>query len=169
MAKIAVYAGSFDPPTLGHLDVIRRVVPHFEKVHVVIAENPKKQSLFSTSERRDLLADCLRDFGTKIEIFSHKGLIVDYCRIAGAKVLIRGLRAVSDFESELQMASMNRRLESQIETFHVMTDEKFLFVSSSLVKEIAQFGGRLGELVPNGVEAALRKKFISNPIGGPQP
>jgi pantetheine-phosphate adenylyltransferase len=161
MKNIAVYGGSFDPPTLGHIDVVKRVYANFDEIHVVVAVNSNKKGFFEPHERVALLEKALADLVQKgrVKVKSHQGLLVGYCAKVGAKILIRGLRAVSDFEAELQMASMNRRLAPKIETFHVMTDEKFLFVSSSLIKEIAEHGVSLSDLVPAGVEAALKNKF----------
>ena len=155
--RIAVYAGSFDPPTNGHLDVIRRVQPLFDKIYLVIADNLRKATLFTNTERLQLLNGALDVVLPKgsFEVSLHQGLVVDFCKEVGAKVLIRGLRALSDFESEFQMATMNRRLDPSIETLHVMTDEKFFFLSSSLVKELAYHGGPLKELVPPNVLKAL--------------
>ncbi len=160
MKRIAVYAGSFDPPTLGHLDVIQRVQPLFDKIYLVVADNSRKHTLFSSSERVELLEGAADEILPKgsFEIRLHQGLIVNLCKDVGAKVLIRGLRALSDFENEFQMATMNRRLDSSIETLHIMTDEKFFFVSSSLVKELAYNEGSLKELVPTNVLKALLKK-----------
>ncbi|MBS1984895.1 MAG: pantetheine-phosphate adenylyltransferase [Bdellovibrionales bacterium] len=161
-SRTAVYAGSFDPPTNGHLDIIRRVQPRFGKLYLVIAENARKQALFSTAERMALLQEALKDLPVgSVEVRTHDGLIVDFCRQVKSTVLIRGLRAISDFEGEFQMATMNRRLDHDIETFLIMTDEKYFFVSSSLVKEVAAHGGDLTGLVTPQVEKALVKKCRS--------
>ncbi len=157
----AVYAGTFDPPTRGHLDIARRVAPVFDNFYFVVADNPKKTPMFSAEERKKALIESIKEeqlpSHIKVEVWS--GLVVDFCKKNNVSVLVRGLRAISDFESELQVSSMNRRLDSNIETFHVMTDEKYFFVSSSLIKEIAQFGAPLSEWVPLPVEKMLRKKF----------
>lgn len=160
MKRTAVYAGSFDPPTSGHLDVICRVQPLFDKLFLVVADNLRKQALFSADERIKLLHDALSKRLPKnsFEVKPHNGLVVEFCQKVGAHVLIRGIRAVSDFESEFQMATMNRRLDPTIETLHVMTDERHFFVSSSLVKELAMHGAPLEELVPPNVLKALKKK-----------
>ena len=162
MTRLAVYAGSFDPPTNGHIDVVQRIAPHFDCLYLVVADNPRKKSLFTAPERVEMLQGAIQ--ATKFEklckVTSHGGLIVNFCKEVGAKVLIRGLRAVSDFETEFQIASMNRTLDPNIETLHVMTDEKYLFISSTLIKEVAQFGtDKLRELVPVNVEKALVKRF----------
>ena len=162
MERVAVYAGSFDPPTNGHLDIVRRVQPLFDKIHLVVADNPRKLVLFTAAERAELLREALKGSVPAESLFVtvHEGLVVDYCKKIGARVLIRGLRAVRDFEVELQMASMNRRLDPTIETLHVMTDEKYFFVSSSLIKEIAHYGASLlKDLVPANVASALAKRF----------
>jgi pantetheine-phosphate adenylyltransferase len=157
----AVYAGSFDPPTRGHLDIVRRVAPLFEKVFLLVADNPRKMPLFSAKERREILLDILNqeNLHERVEVHVWPGLVVDFCKSNQVSVLIRGLRAISDFEAELQVSSMNRRLAPDIETFHVMTDEKYFFVSSSLIKEIAQFGAPLSEWVPGPVEKKLLERF----------
>ena len=157
MPRFAAYAGSFDPLTNGHLDVIRRVQPLFDKLHLVVAMNHEKRGLFEPEERVRLIRESVTGVLPEgsFEIAAHDGLLVDYCRTRGIKVLIRGLRAVSDFEKELQMAAMNRRLSPGIETMHVMTDEKYFFLSSSLVKEIASHGANLDALVPAPVARAL--------------
>lgn len=159
----AVYAGSFDPPTNGHLDIIRRMHPNFDKLHLVIAANPRKQTLFTAEERAQLLREAVAEIlpAGSFEVAVHGGLVVDYCRQVKSRVLIRGLRAISDFESEFQMATMNRRLDPSVETLLVMTDEKYFFVSSSLIKEVALHGGPLKGLVPPNVEKALVKRCPS--------
>ena len=158
MRRIAVYAGSFDPLTNGHLDVIRRVQPLFDQLHLVVAVNANKKSVFTPKERVALIQKSVEDLLPKdsFVINAFDGLIVDYCKKHKVRVLIRGLRAVSDFEKEFQMASMNRRLDSDIETLHVMTDERYFFLSSSIVKEIAYHKGPLEELVPAPVAKALK-------------
>lgn len=157
----AVYAGSFDPPTLGHLDIIQRVAPLFERLYVVIAENASKTTMFTALERVQLLNRLIEQIPIRsnIEVCSYSGLTVQFCQEKGAGVLVRGLRAISDFEKEFQMASMNRQLCSDVETLHMMTDERYFFVSSSLVKEIARHGGSLGAVVPPIVEQALVDKM----------
>lgn len=158
---VAVYAGTFDPPTLGHIDIVKRVVPMFPELHVVIAHNPRKKTLFSAEERAELFREALKGVlpkNAKITVNVHVGLVVDYCKAVGSRVLVRGMRAVSDFEYEWQMASMNRHLAENIETVHIMTDEKYFFVSSSLVKEISHFGGDMASFVPACVVKALKEK-----------
>jgi pantetheine-phosphate adenylyltransferase len=161
MKSVAVYAGTFDPPTLGHLDVLMRVAPLFDRVHVVVAHNHKKKSLFSSDERVALIEASLKELKApkNIDVDKHEGLTIDYCRKKKARVMIRGLRAVSDFESELQMAMMNRRIRDDIETLHVMTAEKFLFLSSSLIKEVFASGASVDGLVPKCVARELERKI----------
>ena len=162
MTRKAVYAGSFDPPTLAHLDVIERVAAIFDKLYVVLAQNSKKQYLLSEEERLELLKSSLQKHvkAKNIEVRIHGGLITDFCRSEEIKFLVRGMRAVSDFEGELAMATMNRRLNSEIDTIHVMTHPKYFFLSSSLVKEVALHGGSLEGLVPDDVSAALKKRLV---------
>jgi pantetheine-phosphate adenylyltransferase len=157
----AVYAGSFDPPTLGHLDVILRVAPLFAKLHLVVAANPNKKSLFTADERIQLLNQSVSTHLEKQKFEVHKcdELLVNFCTKLKVQYLIRGMRALSDFEKEFQMASMNRHLNSKIETLHIMTDEKYFFISSSLIKEVAKFGGDLSQLVTPEVSKAIKKKF----------
>lgn len=161
MKKIAVYAGTFDPPTLGHLDVISRVQPLFDKLILVVAHNIRKQTLFSAEERKSLLAESAQKILPKgsFEVAIHEGLIVDFCKVHNVKVLVRGIRAMSDFEYEFQMSTMNRRLAPKLETLHVMTDERHFFVSSTLVKEVAMHAGDLKSLVPENVRKALETKL----------
>ena len=161
MNRQAVYAGSFDPPTLGHLDIIRRVAPLFDKVHLVIAKNSRKQSWLKVEERVELMKAAIADAGlsAQCEVVSHEGLVVDYCKQMNVPILIRGLRAMSDFEAELQMASMNRKLGPEIETLALMTHEKYHFVSSTLVREVFQFGAGMTGLVPPNVEKYLKERF----------
>ncbi len=159
--KIAVYAGSFDPITLGHLDVAEKVRSLFDEIHIVVADNRQKKTLFTANERVKFIQDSLEHRGmTKtFHVASTEGLVVDYCRLNHASHLIRGLRAVSDFESEFSLAVMNRRLESGVTTVHVMADEKYFFLSSSLVKEVAGFGRSVDDFVTPTVAAALKTRF----------
>ncbi len=154
---IAVYPGSFDPPTLGHIDVIRRAVNIFGELTVLVAESSKKTSLFTAQERKTLLEKVLEGKNVRVEI--HSGLTVDYVKKIGGKVIIRGLRAVSDFEYELQMATMNRKLQPTIETLIIMTGEEFSYISSNTVKEVAHHGGDISKVVPPTVDEAVRKKM----------
>ena len=155
----AVYPGTFDPPTNGHIDVVQRSVRMFDKVTVAISDNPAKQALFSFEERRQFFLDeCDGADGLVIVSFDHQ-LLVDYAKSIGASVIIRGLRAVSDFDYELQMTLMNRRLDDEVETVFLMPSEQYSFLSSSLVKEVASLGGDVSDLVPGSVKTALQSRF----------
>ena len=159
MASIAVCPGSFDPVTYGHLDIIRRGAKVFDQVYVVVLNNSSKKPLFSTEERVQLLEEVTKDLHN-VTVDSYQGLLVDYARSKNASAILRGLRAVSDFEYEMQITSMNRVLNEQIETFFMMTNNQYAFLSSSIVKEVAKYNGNISELVPKVVEEALRKKFF---------
>lgn len=155
---IAVYPGTFDPVTNGHLDIIRRSLEIFERVIVAVAANPKKSPLFDLKDRLELLQKSLgRLNGVDVEAFD--GLLVKYLRRKKAFAIIRGLRAVSDFEFELQMALMNRKLDPGIETVFLMPSEEYSYLTSSVVKEVASLGGRLTGLVPPVVARRLREQF----------
>jgi len=155
--RSAVYPGTFDPITNGHVDILRRSLKIFDRVVVALAENVRKAPLFSIDERRKLIADALGG-DARLEIDAFQGLLADYCRRRGASVVIRGLRALADFEYEFQSAHMNRRLAPDVETLFLMTSEESFYVSSSLVKEVALMGGDVSGLVPAGVAAALAAK-----------
>ncbi len=160
MKTKVVYPGSFDPVTYGHLDIIERAANVFDKLVVSVFINPAKDPLFSRQERVDLLTKSIAKLSkTNIEIDSFCGLTMDYVKSLNACAIIRGLRAVSDFEGEFQMASMNKQLDGNIETIILMTDTKYAFLSSSVIKEVAQFGGDVSDLVPECVEEALIKKY----------
>jgi pantetheine-phosphate adenylyltransferase len=154
---LAVYPGSFDPITNGHVDILRRSFKIFDQVVVALAENVRKAPLFSLDERRAMIAAAIGD-NPKLEVDAFQGLLADYCRRRGAAVVIRGLRAVADFEYEFQLAHMNRRLAPDVETMFLMTGEESFYVSSSLVKEVALMGGDVSRMVPPGVAAALTEK-----------
>jgi len=154
---LAVYPGTFDPITNGHVDILRRSLKIFDRVVVALAENVRKAPLFSSDERLKLIADALGG-DARLEVDAFQGLLADYCRRRGANVVIRGLRALADFEYEFQSAHMNRRLAPDVETLFLMTGEESFYVSSSLVKEVALMGGDVSGLVPAGVVAALAEK-----------
>lgn len=156
--KIAVVPGSFDPVTLGHLDIINRAADIFDVVYIAVLNNSAKKPLFSVEERIDLIAQVTKQY-SNIVIESSSGLLIDYAKQKKAKAIIRGLRAVSDFEYEMQITSMNRVLDENIETFFIMTKNQYSFLSSSIVKEVAKYGGNVSELVPKVVEEALKKKY----------
>jgi pantetheine-phosphate adenylyltransferase len=154
----AIYPGSFDPPHNGHLDVLRRAARLFDEVIVAIAFNDQKRSLFSSEERLLLLQECVGDL-PNVRVVEFEGLLVDFALHHHAHAVIRGLRAVSDFEFEFQMALMNRKLEPTLETVFLTPIEQFTYLSSRLVKEIAMLGGKVDEFVPSCVASALRAKF----------
>ena len=158
----ALYPGSFDPVTLGHLDVIARAATVFERVVVAVLTNPKKSPLLGEEERiaaiRDAVGSELRDAAPRVEVAGFDGLTVDFARRVDARFIVRGLRAVSDFESELQMAHMNRRLAPEVDTVFFMTALEHSYLSSSLVKEIATFGGDVSAMVPASVVSRLRSR-----------
>jgi pantetheine-phosphate adenylyltransferase len=157
--RTAVYAGSFDPITNGHVDIVQRSMQVFDQVIVAVAFNPHKDSaLFTPEERVDMIATVFRHCGERVRADSFSGLLVDYARNLGAKVIIRGLRAVADFEYEFQMTMMNRHLEPDIETIFMMAGEAYFYTSSRVVKEVVSLGGDVEGLVPEPVLRRLLKK-----------
>ena len=160
--SVAVYPGSFDPITNGHLDVIRRATRAFERVVVAVLANPRKQPLLPVDERMAIIRAALADAGVdaeRVDVDSFDGLTVDFCRRRGAAFIVRGLRAISDFESEMQLAHNNRKLAPDVDTVFFMTALEHGYVSSSLVKEIAAFGGDVSEMIPAAAaEALIRHK-----------
>jgi pantetheine-phosphate adenylyltransferase len=157
MPKLAVYPGSFDPVTNGHMDILRRALQVFQKVIVAVARNVNKQCLFPAEERVALLREVVGE-DPRIEVDTFDGLLVHYVQRRGATSIVRGLRAVADFEYEFQLAVMNRRIAPGMDTLFLMTDERYFYVSSSLVRELAAFGSDVSEFVPPAVERALRAK-----------
>ncbi|RJQ49515.1 MAG: pantetheine-phosphate adenylyltransferase [Nitrospiraceae bacterium] len=158
MSKIAIYPGTFDPLTNGHIDLIQRTLKIFDEVIIAVAPSYKKQPLFTTKERIGLIKSSTKGLkGARVESFHN--LLVDYVKNKKSIAIIRGLRAISDFEYELQMALMNRRLDAHIETVFMMPSDEYTFLSSTLVKEVASFGGSVTGLVPKAVEEALKKKL----------
>ncbi len=155
---LALCPGSYDPPTNGHIDVIERTAKHFEGVVAAVIANPSKKAEFSVQERSDLLAAALGHV-PNLQIESFDGLLVDFARSKGVTIVVKGLRAVSDFEYELQMAQMNAALAPGLDTMFVTAKPEWAFLSSSLVKEVARFGGDVGELVPAPVAHALTERF----------
>lgn len=158
MKHIAVYPGTFDPVTKGHVDLVERSLRIFDELIVAIAENPKKEPLFSLEERIDMFRKVVARY-RRVRIEGFDGLLVDYVREKKASGIIRGLRAVSDFEYEMQMALMNRRLDSSIETVFLMPSEEYSFITSTIVKEAASYGGDVSSLVPKVVVEKLQKKY----------
>jgi pantetheine-phosphate adenylyltransferase len=158
MKQIAIYPGTFDPITNGHLDIIERAGKLFDKVIVAVASNTSKAPLFSMEERKNMILEAVKGIdGVEVDVFS--GLIVEYCHQRGATALIRGLRAVSDFEYEFQMALLNRKIGKDVESVFLMPKEKYTYLSSSMIKEIAAFGGDVKDFVPKNVKNELINKF----------
>ena len=158
MGRRAMYPGTFDPVTNGHNDLVRRAARIFDKVHVAIAANPNKAPLFSLDERVELARAVLSDVAN-VEVSGYTGLTVEYARQNGLNVVVRGLRAVSDFEFEFQLATMSRHLTDQVETVFLTPTEQFNFISSTLIREIASLGGNVSEFVHPAVAEALRARF----------
>jgi len=156
--KIAVYPGSFDPVTNGHLDIIERASKIFKKLIVAVIYNPNKNPLFTIEERVEMLKEITKNM-ENVEVDQFSGLLVHYMKKKEADIIVKGLRMVSDFEYEFQMALMNKKLSNEVETIFMMTNSKYGYVSSSLIKEIARFGGCLKDLVPEVVEKRLKEKF----------
>jgi pantetheine-phosphate adenylyltransferase len=154
----AIYPGSFDPITNGHLDLIARGSRVLERLIVAVLRNDAKQPLFSVEERVEMVREAVQPFGN-VEVESFDGLLVDYAASRGANLILRGIRAISDYEYELQMAQMNRRLRPDLETAFLTAGEGYSFISSRLVKEVASLGGEIAGLVPPAVEARLKAKF----------
>ncbi len=156
--KIAIYPGSFDPLTNGHVDVIQRALEIFDKVIVAILHNPAKKSLFTTHERVSMIKESFNG-NDCLMVESFDGLLVDYARMKKAVAVIRGMRAISDFENEFQMALMNRKLYKDVQSVFLMTGLRWIFTSSSIIKEAAQFGGDISDMVPEPVKLKLMEKF----------
>ena len=160
MKNIAVYPGSFDPITNGHLDIIKRASRIFEKVYVAILTNSSKSPMFTVEERMDMIRRSVEAKGlTNVEVSSFSGLLVDFVAEKNANVIIKGLRAVSDFEYEFQLALLNKALNPEYETMFMMTDSKYSYISSSVVKEVAKYKGVLDDLVPKNVITKLKDKI----------
>ena len=159
MKRIAIYPGSFDPITNGHMDILERGLKLFDKIIVAILLNPGKTPLFTLEERIEMLTDSLAKFNNGVEINFFDGLLVDYAMSRGAQGILRGLRATSDFEYEFQLALMNRKLNRKVETVFLMTGFRWIFTSSSIIKQAAQFGGDISDMVPPNVQKRLQEKF----------
>lgn len=158
--KTAIYPGTFDPITYGHIDIIERATNLFDSVIVAIAKNPAKQPLFTVAVRKKMIKNAIADL-PNVQVDCFDGLIVDYAELKKAGVIIRGLRAISDFEYELQMALMNRRLKDRIVTVFLMPHEQYVYLNSSIVREVASLGGDVSHLVSPSVMKMLEKKFSS--------
>lgn len=157
-SRRAIYPGSFDPLTNGHLSLIQRGLKVFDGLVVAVANNPAKNALFSVDERKRMIREAVNG-DARVVIDSFDGLLVDYAKLQGVHTVLRGLRAVSDFEYEFQIANMNRKLDPEFESVFMMTGEDYFYVASSLVREVASFGGDVSGLVPPNVTAALRARF----------
>jgi pantetheine-phosphate adenylyltransferase len=158
MKRVAIYPGSFDPVTNGHLDIVERGLKLFDKIIVAIMHNPEKTSLFTIDERIEMLQNSLKKF-SNVEIDTFNGLTVEYAKRRRAQGILRGLRALSDFEYEFQMALMNRKLNRDVQTIFLMTGFRWIYTSSSIIKEASKFGGNVNGMVPALVQKKLREKF----------
>lgn len=163
MTRLAVFPGSFDPMTNAHLDVARRASGLFDRLVIGVLHNPKKQPLFEIDERVDLIRRCVGDLGDHVAVEAFEGLTVEFARQYGAAFIVRGLRAVSDFEAELQMALTNRKLAPEVDTAFLMSALEYGYVSSSLAKEVARFGGDVSAMVPPVVAEALAERLHAGP------
>lgn len=157
--SLAVFPGSFDPPTNGHVDIVLRTLKLFETVRVAVIANPAKSVLFSLAERVDLMKQVFADLSDRVHVDSFSGLLVDYVREVQGTAIIRGLRAISDYDYEAQMALMNKSLYPDAETIFLITQEKNSYISSTLVRQVASLGGSVKDLVPPVVLAALNRKL----------
>ena len=163
MSRVAVFPGSFDPMTMAHLDVARRAAALFDRLVIGVLHNPKKAPLFSVEERVAMIRESVADFDANVTVEAFDGLTVEFARLHGARFIVRGLRAVSDFEAELQMALTNRKLAPEVDTTFLMTALEYGYVSSSLAKEVAQFGGDVSPMLPEPVAAALAERLAEGP------
>jgi pantetheine-phosphate adenylyltransferase len=159
MSRVAVFPGSFDPMTMAHLDVARRAAALFDRLVIGVLHNPKKAPLFSVEERVAMISESVAEFGDNVAVEAFDGLTVEFARRQEAAFIVRGLRAVSDFEAELQMAHTNRRLQRGVDTIFLMSALEFGYLSSTLAKEVAQFGGDVSSMVPDPVARALAERF----------
>jgi len=162
MSRVAVFPGSFDPMTNAHLDVARRAAALFDRLVIGVLNNPRKTPLFSMDERIEQISAAVADLGAHVEVIGFDGLTVDFAARNSAGFIVRGLRAVSDFEAELQMAHTNRKLQPGVDTVFLMSALDFGYLSSSLTKEVAQFGGEIAGMVPPPVADALRRRFATS-------
>ena len=157
--KTAVYPGTFDPATNGHIDIIERALKLFEKLYIVVADNPQKAPTFKSKERVEMLKEALKKHNSRIEVEYFDGLLLNYVKKKKSNFIVRGLRAISDFEFEFSRALLNRELEKEIDTIFIMTKDDYAFLSSSIVNEIAMFNGSVKGFVPEVVEKKLKEKF----------
>ena len=157
--RVALYPGSFDPITLGHIDILERATAIFDRVVVSVLRNPAKQPLFSVDERLELIGAATESLDGEVTVDSFDGLTVEHARQVGAIAIVRGLRALSDFETEFQMALMNRRLEPDVHTVFLMTSAPYVYMSSTLVKEVCRLGGDISEFVPPAIAEALHRRL----------
>ena len=162
MSRI-VYPGTFDPITNGHLDVVGRALQMFDEVVLAIAADSTKKPLFTLEERKKLAEASMGTLGAKVRVVAFQGLLIDFVQQQGARAILRGLRAVSDFEFEFQMALMNRKLSDKIETIFLMPKDSYTYLSSTIIKEVGRLGGDISAFVPPLVEAAMRRKFAGEP------
>ena len=163
MSRVAVFPGSFDPMTNAHLDVARRAATLFDRLVIGVLNNPRKSPLFSVDERVAQIRAAVADFGPHVEVAGFDGLTVAFARDRGATFVVRGLRAVSDFEAELQMAHTNRKLQPAVDTVFLMSALEFGYLSSTLAKEVARFGGEVEGMVPGAIAEAMRRRFSAAP------
>jgi len=158
MERIAVYPGSFDPITNGHVSLVKRALQMFDKIIIAVASNPEKKPFFTLDERLEMVSKSVKDY-PNVMVKSFGGLLVEFVEKCNSNIILRGLRAVSDFESEFQLALMNRRLNRKIQSVFLMTDYRWLYLSSTIIKEAARLGGPIEGLVPDIVEKKLRERF----------
>ena len=156
---VAIFPGSFDPFTKGHVDIAERAMRMFSKLYIAVLENPVKDALFTVAERKELIREAVSGFEGEFEIDSFSGLLVDYAKTTNASVIVRGLRAVSDYEYEAQMALMNRNISGGLETIFLLTSEENSYISSSMVKQVAKYGGDVSSMVSPHVNEALKGKY----------
>ncbi|HQF43559.1 MAG TPA: pantetheine-phosphate adenylyltransferase [Ignavibacteriaceae bacterium] len=157
--KRVIYPGTFDPVTYGHIDIVKRAVDLFDEVFITVAINPSKKPLFTTKERVEMLRESLKEFKDKVIIDSFDGLLVEHAKLVGAKAIVRGLRQISDFEFEFQMALMNRKLSGDITTIFLMPHERYTYLNSTVIRNLASLKADVSSFVPPNVQEALMKKF----------
>ncbi|MBK7630349.1 MAG: pantetheine-phosphate adenylyltransferase [Ignavibacteriales bacterium] len=158
--KKVIYPGTFDPVTFGHIDIVKRAVDLFDEVVVTVAINPTKKPLFTTEERVEMLRESLKEFNSKVVIDSFAGLLVEHAKQVGATAIVRGLRQISDFEFEFQMALMNRKLSGDITTIFLMPHERYTYLNSTVIRNLASLHADVSSFVPPNVHDALKKKFL---------